>query len=176
MKSEKKLTKEGLADGRMLKEAIHAFSSEPNENNLIEVLQLLRDSDVWIPCNLVFSEADEKSWGKLFEAYSDDPEGLIGQTVTATDQIRMIPDILQNGGDFFFPVFSSTEEMGEYGNHFSKIGYSFVKAITLARNNEKKVKGIVINPFTGPFVLEEDLYDLVEKTKSRLVDEGTGMN
>ncbi|MBQ3272717.1 MAG: SseB family protein [Solobacterium sp.] len=175
MNPDRKLTKADLADGRMLKEAIQSFNSGPTENDLIEVLQLLRDCDVWIPYTVVFSEADQESWGKLFEAYSDDPEGLIGQTVTAADQIRMIPDILMNGGDYFFQVFSSTEEMGEYGNHFSKVGYSFLKTITLARNNEKKVKGIVVNPFTGPFVLEEDLFDLVEKAKSRLADEETDM-
>jgi hypothetical protein len=33
----------------------------------------------------------------------------------------MVPDILQNGEEFFFPVFNTAEEMGEYGDYFSKI-------------------------------------------------------
>ena len=80
----------------------------------------------------------------------------------------MIPDILQNGEDFFFPVFSSAEEMGEYGNHFSKLEDSFLHAVVLARNNEKQVRGIVVNAFSEPFVLETEIFDLVEKMKSRI--------
>ena len=80
----------------------------------------------------------------------------------------MIPDILQNGEDFFFPVFSSVEEMGEYGNSFSKVEDSFLHAVVLARNNEKQVRGIVVNAFSEPFVLETEIFDLVEKMKSRI--------
>ena len=53
----------------------------------------------------------------------------------------MVPDILQNGDNFFFPVFTSEEEMGEYGVHFSKIQQHFLEAMNLARNNEKNVCG-----------------------------------
>ena len=80
----------------------------------------------------------------------------------------MIPDILQNGDDFFFPVFSSAEEMGEYGNGFSKIEVDLLRAINLARNNEKKLKGIVVDAFSEPFVLDAELFDIVEKMKSRI--------
>ena len=65
----------------------------------------------------------------------------------------MIPDILQKGDEFFFPVFSSAEEMGEYGERFSKIEKHFLEVANLARNNEKNVKGIVINAFTESFVI-----------------------
>ena len=83
----------------------------------------------------------------------------------------MIPDILINGDDYFFPVFSSAEEMGEYGDRFSKMETDFLHAINLARNNEKKVKGIVVNAFSDPFVLETELFDVVEKLKSRIVED-----
>lgn len=72
-------------------------------------------------------------------------DSLVGKTLSNQDNIRMVPDILQNGEDFFFPVFTSAEEMGEYGQQFSKIEKHFLEAANLARNNEKKVKGIVIN-------------------------------
>ena len=73
----------------------------------------------------------------------------------------MIPDILQNGEEFFFPVFTTAEEMGEYGKRFSKVEKHFLEATILARNNEKKVKGIVINAFSEPFVIPVDLFDLI---------------
>ena len=63
----------------------------------------------------------------------------------------MVPDILQNGDNYFFPVFTSEEEMGEYGEQFSKIPGHFLRALNMARNNEKDVKGTVINVFTEPF-------------------------
>ena len=55
-----KLTKKDLEDGSMLKEAIAAFNEEGTQNHLLDVLELLRDSDVWIPCNAVMSKEDEE--------------------------------------------------------------------------------------------------------------------
>ena len=78
----------------------------------------------------------------------------------------MVPDILQNGEDFFFPVFTSVEEMGDYGQGFSKIEKHFLEAANLARNNKKKVKGIVINAFSEPFVIPVDLFDMIAEMPS----------
>ena len=80
----------------------------------------------------------------------------------------MVPDILQNGEDYFFPVFSSEEEMGEYGEQFSKVQRHFLEAANLARNNEKHVKGIVINAFTEPFEIPVELFDIIAGMKSSL--------
>ena len=75
---------------------------------------------------------------------------------------------------FFFPVFTSAEEMGDYGQGFSKIEKHFLEAANLARNNEKKVKGIVINAFSEPFVIPVDLFDMIaEMTSSYEMKEGT---
>ena len=93
---------------------------------------------------------------------------LVGKTMTSQDQIRLVPDILQNGDEFFFPVFSAAEEMGEYGENFSKVQRHFLEAINLARNNEKKVAGIVINAFTEPFVIPIELLDIVTKMDSAI--------
>lgn len=45
----------------------------------------------------------------------------------------MIPDILQNGDEYFFSVFTSAAEMGEYGDNFSKIEKWFLEAIEYSR-------------------------------------------
>ena len=89
-----------------------------------------------------------------------------GMTFKSTDDIRMIPDILQNGDEYFFPVFTSAAEMGEYGDNFSKIEKWFLEAIPLAFNNEKKVSGIVINAFTEPFVVPNDLLKIIQEQGS----------
>ena len=93
---------------------------------------------------------------------------LVGKTITNQDQIRMVPDILQNGDEFFFPVFSTAEDMGKYGESFSKVQRHFLEAVNLARNNKKKVTGIVINAFTEPFVMPMELLDIIAEMDSAI--------
>ena len=168
MTPSKKITAEDLADGTMLKAAVAAFNAERNEPNFFEILETLRDSWVWIPCNAVLAEADMAAMQAAIEAADGNLDSLVGQTFSNTENIRMIPDILQNGDEFFFPIFSSSEEMGEYGNGFSKVEKHFLEALQLAINNEKNVRGIVLNAFTEPFVLDREIFDIVQNMKSRI--------
>ena len=163
-----KLTAEDLADGTMLKAAVHAFSEERTEAHFIDIMEFLRDSLVWVPCNAILGVDDQAMFKKAVDEAGDDLSSLFGKTFTNQNNIRMVPDILQNGDQFFFPAFTSVEEMGEYGAHFSKIQKHMLEVIPLAANNEKNVAGIVINAFTEPFVLERSLFDMVEKMKSRI--------
>lgn len=164
------LTAEALADGSLLKQAISLFNQERTEPILFEVLSLLRDSNIWIPCTAVMSDADQARFEKMVAACEGDMEKLKDMDFIAQDETRMIPDILQNGENFFFPVFSSIEEMGEYGQDFSKAGDSFLHAMVLARNNERNVSGIVVNAFSDPFILDRDFFDFVENLETRLAE------
>ena len=124
-----------------------------------------------IPCNAILSDADRKKWEDTVHEAMDSDEGLdaiVGEELTNQDQIRMVPDILQNGDNFFFPVFSTAEAMGEYGDNFSKLEKHFLAAVSLARNNEKNVKGIVLNAFSTPVVINLELFELVESMESGL--------
>ena len=93
---------------------------------------------------------------------------MIGKTFSTKEAVRMIPDILQNGEQFFFPIFSSVEEMREYGEHFSKVQKQILEVIPMARNSEKNVAGIVLNAFSESFILDAELFDMIENMKSRL--------
>ena len=168
MNPSRRLTEKDLEGGLLLKEAIKIFNGERNEPNLIEVMELLRDSNIWIPCTAVMSEADQKRMEELIESLNGDLEKMNGVEFVAQDKTRLIPDILQNGDEFFFPVFTSDNEMGEYGDGFSKIEKHFLEALELAKNNEKELAGVVVNAFSEPFVLDRQLWDIVEKMKSRL--------
>ena len=169
MNPSKTLTPEELEDGSMLRQAVVDFNKEQNQENFIEIMELLRDSYVWIPCSAVLSEQDQKKWDNMIRDNEDNLDELIGQTLTNDDVIRMVPDILQNGDEFYFPVFSSAEEMGEYGDQFSKVEKHMLEAIAMARNNEKKLSGIVLNAFTEPFVINEDMFDMIGNLKSRII-------
>ena len=100
-------------------------------------------------------------------------ESLVGKTIVHHDVTRLVPDILQNGEDYFFPVFTSAEEMGDYGKHFSKVEKHFLEAARLARNNQKNVQGIVINAYSEPFIIPTDLFDLIAEMPSGIEKEET---
>ena len=164
----RKLTAEALADGTLLKATVSMFNIERTERRLLSVLEMLRDSLIWIPCNTVLGEQDQAFLDNLIKENKENPGSIVGQTFTSRNSIRLVPDILQSGDQYFFPVFSSEQEMGEYGKRFSKVQKHFLEAIPMARNNEKGVAGIVLNAFTEPFVLDKKLFDLVEKMESQL--------
>lgn len=123
-----------------------------------------------MPCTAVLSDADYEQWTKLVMGAQEkgDLSSIAGQKLTCQDNIRMVPDILQNGEEFFFPVFTTAEEMGEYGDHFSKIERHFLEVANLANNNEKNVTGIVINAFTEHFVIPREMFELIAGMDSSL--------
>ena len=41
----------------------------------------------------------------------------------------------------------------------------------MAMGGKPEVKGIVVNAFTEPYVLDKELFDLVENMKTRLTDD-----
>ena len=134
--------KAALEDGSLLKEKIGKYLESRTERDFLNIMPVLEDSWVYVPCTAVMSDADRKK---------------------VEDPIRFIPDILQKGDEFFFPAFTSEEEMGEYGNGFSKIAQHMQNVLVMAQNNEKKVSGIVINAFTEPFVVNAAMFPSLEK-------------
>lgn len=172
------ITAELLKDGSFLKRAVEICNRNRTRLNLIKLCKILRDSRVWIPCNMVFSDSDKEAIDKVVtEAIeNNDLDSIEGLTFTSHDQVRMVPDILKNGDEFFFPVFTSDEEMGEYGEQFSKIEAHFLEAASLARNNEKNVKGIVINAFSEPFVVPCEMFDMIAEIPSSIETEDENVN
>lgn len=164
------ITEELLKDSSFLKNAVEICTRNRTQLNLIRLASILRDSFVWIPCNAILSDTDYDTFSRIVLDAADqgDLDSLTGRTLTSRDPIRMVPDILQNGDDFFFPVFTSEEEMGKYGDSFSKLERSFTEALILAANNEKNVKGIVINAFTTPFVIPKEMFKIISDMPSCL--------
>ena len=118
------------------------------------------------------SEEDQNYLNDIAQKLKDnpdmDPTELIGMEFRTEGITRMIPDILQNGDLYFFPVFSTVEAMRVYGHHFSKVQRHMLEAVSLAEHNEKELAGIVLNAFTEPFVLSSEIWDIVKSMKSRI--------
>ena len=163
-----KLTEETLEDGSLLKKAISIFNRNRTQHNMLNVLKILRDSYVYVPCNAIMSEEDNKAMLDMIHKAEENGgvEDLEGEEFVTRDIMRFVPDILYRDDKYYFPAFSSNEEMGEYGKNFSKIAHRMVDVIPLAKNNEKNVCGIVINAFSEPFILDKDLFDLVLRIES----------
>lgn len=161
-----KLTEEDLEDGSILERAITVFNSERTKDHLIDVMVILRDSYVWIPCNAIMSENDQARILEMIEFVEGG--SLIGSTFSNNDDVRMVPDVLQKGDKYFFPIFSTAEAMGEYGNNFSKVQKHFIEALHMARANDKELEGIVINAFSEPMIIDAELFDIIENMKSSL--------
>ena len=140
MNPDRSLTAADLEDGTLLQEAIRAFKKEKTEDNAVEILQLLRDSNVWIPCTADF----------------------------VNGELKVTPEILRNGETLFMPVYSSEEAMGDHGEDFTKVRKSMLAALDLAEEQEADLYGIVVDAFTDHYILEKDLYDVLREIKSRL--------
>ena len=164
------ISAELLEDGALLKRVVDICSRNRTQLNVIKLMRILRDSFVWVPCNAVFSDADNENVMNMVKVVEQGEglESLEGKEFSTKDEVRMIPDILQNGDEFFFPVFTTAEEMGEYGDNFSKMERHFMETINLACNNNKKVSGIVINAFSNPFVVSNELLEIIEGMESNL--------
>ena len=152
----------------MLRDAVAKFKEEQNERNFLRVLQYLRDSYVWVPCTAVMDKQDEAKLQKMIEDADGDTDKIVGETFTTSESVRLIPDILQSGDEFFFPIFSSAEEMGEYGENFSKVQKHIFEAMAIAQNNEKKVSGMVLDAFSGQFVINIEMMNLIKKMDSKV--------
>ena len=162
------LRPEDLEDGKMLEIAISKFNRERTEDNFFDIMELIRDSYLWIPCTATLSDRDLENLMKMVDNAGDDLDSIVGKTGTTQDEIRFKPDILQNGDAFFFPAFTSEAAMGEYGDGFSKIQQHALDVIKMAEGYDN-LSGIVINAFTEPFVIEPVIFDMIENLKSRLI-------
>ena len=129
------VTKELLADGTFLTRAVEICNRNDTRLNALKLLNILRQSEVWVPCLALPDEFD-------------------------AEKLNLVPDILEEDGKFYFPIFSTEAEMGDYGDNFTGIKRSFLDTINLARNNERKITGIVINAFTNQYILDMNMLEV----------------
>jgi hypothetical protein len=134
---ENPITKELLEDGSFLTRAVEICCRNSTDLNALKLMKILRNSNVWVPCVAIPEES-------------------------GNDSLTLFPDILQDEDKFYLPVFSTSEEMGEYGENFTKTRSSFMDTIKLARNNERDLSGIVINAFTNEYIIDNDMLSIIE--------------
>ena len=112
MNPSQKLTPEDLADGSVLCNAIDVFARETTQEHFIDILELVRDSYIWIPCNTILGQLDEEALLKMADE-AKNLDDLVGTTFTNQQDIRLVPDLMKMDDKIYFPVFTSVEEMGD---------------------------------------------------------------
>ncbi len=79
------------------------------------------------------------------------------------------PDVLKNEQGSFVPVFSNGDLMSEeYRSHFTLVERHFIEAMNLAEDMD--VIGIVLDPFTQPFVVEKGIFAYVRELPTNIDD------
>ncbi len=164
----RKISAKELADGSLLREAIRKYKYWNTDDSFWNLLAILRDSNVWIPCNAISGSKDQASLDKMIQMAGDNLDSLVGMEFTNEEPIRLVPVIISNGEDDFIPVFSSAEVMGEYDDQCSKVAKHFLEILEMAQFYKNKVFGIVLNQFTEPVILHLDMAEIVEKIRSRV--------
>lgn len=166
----KTLKRSDLADGSLLKEAVLKYCEKMTMPYFTLLLQLLRDCYVFVPCTAVMGNEDQAEVEQIIQGESGG-ESPRTHKFTNKEEIRFIPDILHDGDKYYFPVFTSVEEMGEYGDKFSKVGEHIMNVMPLAENNEKNVFGLLINPFTDACIIHRKAFDIMRLMPSMVEEE-----
>ena len=145
-----------LKDGAVLKELAHRFIDNPSVETIGPVISCLIDSSyLQVPMNLIMTDEDKELLKKV----------NTGDTFHLNNDVRMRPDYLQDPETekLYFPIFSSVEEAGEdYSKHFSWINLDIDTCIDFVEHNEN-CSGILLNAFTTPIVIEDELYNILKK-------------
>lgn len=148
------ITADRLANGKYLEEVSDKFYTHLDHSHYIDVLTVLRHSLVYIPCTAILDKEDEDMFYKMTQE-----EDIVGKVIQFSNDVRMIPDILQNKDCMlFFSIFSSKKQIGEYGESFSFVQKNILDVITLAKNNKKKPQAIVLNSFTNNIIFNRDTW------------------
>ena len=146
--------KADLEDGKLLKKAIGDFHSKQCARYYNEIINLLRDSEVWL----------------VYPAMTDDLLKITQDLVEINPTTKLMPLTCTKDNQSFLPVFTNPVELGDSIKKYSIEKKTFLEAIDLAVNDGADLKGIIIDPFTGAFVIENILFEKIKNAKSRLKD------
>lgn len=128
----------------------HGFASVSTSKSLKEVLEIYKKDNSWTAENDLI---ETLKISKVWIPYISDKKQL---------------DILKKGERYYCPVFTSREEMKEYGKKFSQREILFPDVIDMAKESSYVLTGLVINAFTDSVMLE---WNQIGSINSSLDDE-----
>lgn len=141
-----------LADGSILNQKKEELAKEPSNEKLYNLLGILRDSVVYIPMEMVLSDADKERMSHIKEGEHFEPQ----------DEMSFAPDTVKGKNDeLFLPIFSQTKQIPEdYADNFQIMPIKAINCLKLAHGTDGVV-GLVLDPFTTPLMLPYKMVDIL---------------
>lgn len=146
---------EALKSGKVLLELKRRFLEQPSRNRMIELIDCLTDSLLYVPMNAILSDKNTEALKNC----------KVGDEVKLVEDLRMTPDYLQNPeGNLYIPVFSQKEQVDKnYCKQFSGIYIHISEVIELYKHPREKLAGIILDAHTKPIIFDDNLIDIIEK-------------
>jgi hypothetical protein len=145
-----------------LRKALYEFGRVKSYETVNQVVEELRKRDVWLPCTAILTQEEQNRIEALLDASGNDMEKLNQYIMGNTEGIELVPDILKHeDGSLFMPVFASPEDMGSYGDSYSKVEKPLTEVLDMVEHHQEDLAGIVVNPFSESMVLAKDLFDAI---------------
>lgn len=157
----KGLSREKLADGNILLFLKERFQDDMTEDNLIELMQVLRDSTVIVPMQVLMSAADAERM-RLYEE---------NMKFVAENDISVVPATANIEDENYMFIFSQPEQIPvDYSDTVTLMRANWAKVYEYFTADES-IFGIVLDPFTENLEIPEELIHAIAQMESRLEDE-----
>ena len=142
--------KTGKKDGlETLSDYKKQYLHEKTTESIEALFEVLNQSKVWVP----------------FNAYlMDESEGQEG--------VRLKPDILQKGDDYFYPCFSSEQEIPkEYYDRFSWLQLPVTDCLfTVEGRGRFALRGIVLDAFSESVEIDKEAFEAIRQSQLLQID------
>ncbi|MBQ8083002.1 MAG: SseB family protein [Clostridia bacterium] len=157
----KKLSREKLEDGNILLFVKERFQDDMTEDNLVELMKVLRDSTLILPMQVIMSAADAERM-RLYEE---------NMKFVAENDISVVPATAKiDDGNYMF-IFSQPEQIPvEYSESVTLMRAPFEKVYQYF-SEDSEVDSIVLDPFTENLELPRELINAIAQMESQLEDE-----
>lgn len=136
-----------------------AFCEAKTTKNSECLRKILRESTVLLPCTAVLGERDRFKFGEFGDHVLNEPVKHEKFVRYDANEVRLVPEILRDGDTYYLPVFTTTEELGEYGMGFSLVKKNMLEVISIARRENVNVDEIIMDAFTEPLVLDKETWN-----------------
>ena len=157
----KKLSREKLEDGSVLLLLKERFQDDMTEDNLLELMQVLRDSVVILPMQVLMSAADAERM-RLYEE---------NMKFVAENEVQVVPAVSELEGEKYMFIFSQAEQIPvEYSESVTLLRAPYEKVYQYFMEDET-LYGIVLDPFTENLELPAELIHSIARMDSHLEDE-----
>lgn len=151
------LSQEKLADGNVLLSLKERFQDEMTEDNLIELMQVLRESTLILPMQIMMSASDQEKM-KLND---------VGVNFVPEDEIRVIPAVAAVENENYMFIFSQAEQIPvDYSESVTLMRASFAKVYNYLAEDDT-VFGLILDPFTENLELPRELVEAIAQMEPR---------